>query len=453
MERVFFFLKKIIPSRVFCLLQSPYHFALAWLADVWYGMPSRRMYVIGVTGTKGKTTTANLLADILGAAGRKTGVTSSVYFRFGSERIINDTKQGMPGRFYLQKLLAEMVRKGCTHAVVETTSEGMIQHRHRFIDYNAAVFTNLTPEHIERHGSFEKYRDTKVKLFEKVARKKPFGAAQDTDGIGVYNLDDGNVGYFLKPKVPTKIGFSLGKSQITNHKSQINSKLQIQNIKLTDDGSEFDIEGVRFQIPLVGEFNVYNAVAAIAMARTLGVSLEMCAEILRDIKPLPGRFEVIKVVLPRQSAGQDDNHDFVVIVDYAHEPKSLEECYKAAQLFLRDPSLRSGRPDGGRVVCLLGSQGGGRDKWKRPEMGRVAARYCDEIVLTNEDPYDEIPLNIINDIEEGISSQLKVESCKLKAYKIIDRKEAIRKAIFLAGPGDVVILTGKGGEVWMCLEN
>ncbi len=398
------FLRKLTPN----FLMKAYHYALAWLAHIWYGMPSKKMYVIGVTGTKGKTTTCHMIREILEELGERVGMTSSVQFFIAGERRLNDLKQGMPGRFYLQGLLAEMVKKGCTHAVVETTSEGMLQYRHRFIDYRMAIFTNLSPEHIERHGGFENYRATKVGLFEKLARRK--------DGIGVYNLDDPNVGYFLKPEVSRKVKFSLS---------------QLQSIKLTDTGSSFDIEGVRFEIPLVGEFNVYNAAAAISAARALGVSLEKCAEALRNPTRVSGRFEIVQ------------REPFAVVVDYAHEPKSLEEAYKAAKLFLKDK---------GRLVCVLGATGGGRDSWKRPEMGKVAAGYCDEIVLTNEDPYDESPIEIIRDVRKGVDEGLRIKDQGLRVYEIVDRKEAIKKAISLAGLGDVVILTGKGGEVWMCLE-
>ncbi|MDP2704428.1 MAG: UDP-N-acetylmuramyl-tripeptide synthetase, partial [bacterium] len=439
MEYFLSFVKKLIPSSLFRVLQGPYHYALAFLAHVLYGMPSRKMYVIGVTGTKGKTTTCHLMTQLLELLGKNVGMTSSVQFRFGGKgklgMRVNDTKQGMPGRFRLQKLLREMAKNGCEYAVIETTSEGMLQYRHQFIDYDMAVFTNLSPEHIERHGGFLKYRDTKVGLFRKVARKK--------NGIGVYNLDDENVEHFLTPNVAKKIGFSLQDSRLKIKDSGVGATYLVSHVVLTDAWSEFDVNDVCFKIPLIGEFNVYNAVAAIAAVSALGFSLEEIAVIARNLHSVVGRCEVIKVALPRQSAGQGDNNGFTIIIDYAHEPKSLEAIYKAAKLFLRDPSPSrgsgSGRPGCGRLVCLLGAQGGGRDKWKRPEMGKIAARYCDEIVLTNEDPYDEPPLEIIEGVERGIleDSRLKIKDSRI--YKIVDRKEAIKKAISLAKPGDVVV--------------
>lgn len=446
-RRLFGFLRELVPLSAL----RAYHFALAFLAHLYYRTPSREMYVIGVTGTKGKTTTANLIADVLNAVGIKTGLTSSVVFRVGERAWVNDLKQGMPGRFALQKLLRQMADEGCTHAVVETTSEGMLQHRHRFIDYRMTVFTNLSPEHIERHGGFEKYRETKAGLFRMVAHKN--------DGAGVYNLDDPNVEYFLKPGIARRAGYTLGKPRVQDPESGLNSSVEIKNITLGTNGSEFDVADVHFEMPLVGEFNVYNAAAAIAAVQELGVSLEQCAEALKSPTRVSGRFEVIKAVFSPLRPGKDDNNGFVVIVDYAHEPKSLEEAYRTAELFKLQGTVRqpAGEVRGAKLICLLGSQGGGRDKWKRSDMGKVAGKYCDEIILTNEDPYDEVPFDIINDIAGGIShisNPTRQPAARTpNVWKIIDRKEAIRKAISLAEPGDVVILTGKGGEVWMCVEN
>ena len=202
-------LKKIIPNFIFSL----YHWKMAFLGALFYGFPSRKLIVIGVTGTKGKTTTCNLIAQILQGAELKTGMATTVNFRIGEKEWINEYKQTMLGRFKLQKLLRRMVNEGCKYAVIETSSEGILQHRHRFIDYSIAVFTNLSPEHIERHGSFENYREAKLELFKKVARKK--------NGIGIYNLDDENAEYFLQAPIKNKIGYSINlKFKVQNHKAK-----------------------------------------------------------------------------------------------------------------------------------------------------------------------------------------------------------------------------------------
>ncbi len=398
-------------------LSKPYHFSLAFLGALFYGFPSRKLTAIGVTGTKGKTTTANLIADILSAAGYKTGLLTTLNYRIGSREWVNDTKQTMPGRFALQKLLRQMVREGCRYAVVETSSEGILQYRHKFINYRVAVFTNLTPEHIERHGSFLKYREAKLNLFKEVAKRE--------NGVGVYNLDDPNVEYFLGPGVKTKYGYSL---KTRNVELGMQKVFQISNVKLSPSGTEFSLNGEKFVTPLIGEFNVYNAVAAICVGLSQSVPMAKIREALAGARALPGRAEIV------------EGRGFKVIVDYAHEPASLTAIYEAAKLF---------KPR--RVIGILGSQGGGRDVWKRAAMGKIAAGYCDELILTNEDPYDEDPMKIIDDVEKGVLSASKTQNLIPKTYKISDRREAIAKAISLAGKGDMVVLTGKGGEVWMCV--
>jgi UDP-N-acetylmuramoyl-L-alanyl-D-glutamate--2,6-diaminopimelate ligase len=414
--------KKLFLVRFFYELpgvSSVYHFTLAFLGALAYAFPSKKLTVIGVTGTKGKTTVCNLIAQILESAGHKTGLATTVNFKVGDKEWINDMKQTMSGRFALQKLLRDMVRAGCKYAVIETSSEGILQYRHRFIDYSVAVFTNLTPEHIERHGSFEKYREAKVKLFEQVAKKE--------GGIGVYNLDDPSVGYFLAPSVGKKYGFF---TQIRNTNHEIPNKYQILNVKLDKTGSEFGLGGKKYKMPLIGEFNVYNAAAAICVALSQGVSTENIRDTLSTIKPTPGRFEII-----------DKGQDFTVVVDYAHEPASLEAVYQTAkELFVKSRESR--------IIGVLGSPGGGRDRWKRKAMGEVAAKYCDAIILTSDDSYDEPTDQIISEIKSGISnSQFLISN----VLEIVDRGEAIRKAVSLARTGDIVLVTGKGGEVTMCV--
>ncbi len=445
MEKILrFFEKHIIPKFLYRLGQPIYHFSLAFFSALIYGFPSHKMKVIGVTGTKGKTTTCNLIAQILNFSGHKVGMATTVDFRIGEREWKNESKQTMLGRFQLQKLLRQMVAEKCEYAVVETSSEGILQYRHRFIDYDIAVFTNLSPEHIERHGGFENYRNAKIKLFERVARKK--------NGVGIYNLDDENVEYFLKPEIKNKYGYGI-KVKSSNQKSKVNKILEVENIKLYSDKTKFEVtlhllsqmQCNKIEIPLiigillVGEFNVYNAVAAIAVTLSLNIPIEKIKEALAQAKSPAGRMEIIKV------------SDFTVIVDYAHEPVSLEAVYQTIQ-------NSEFRIQNSKLICLLGAQGGGRDKWKRPKMGEIATRYCDEVILTNEDPYDEKPSQILSEIKSGISNFSRFarsgEARQFpisKIYEIIDRREAIKKALFLAQKGDVVILTGKGGESSMCV--
>lgn len=417
-------LKKIIPEPVFKLFQPVYHFTLSFLGALIYRFPSRNLTVIGVTGTKGKTTTCNLIAQILNSSGFKTGMATTVNFKIADREWPNTTKQTMLGRFGLQKLLRQMVKENCEYAVIETSSEGILQYRHRFIDYNIVVFTNLTPEHLERHGGFENYRKEKLKLFKKIEMKK--------DGVGIYNLDDENVLHFLEPKIKTQYVYTL---KLPDETINIPNLYRVSDIRYGQNETKFLFNKEEFEMPLKGEFNVYNMAAAICVAISQNIPMEKIKRAVKEIKPVAGRMEII-----------ESPKDFKVVIDYAHEPASLEAIYKAV--------IKSKlKANSSKLICLLGAQGGGRDKWKRPKMGEIAAKYCDKIILTNEDPYDENPNQILDEIETGF---LQTKSLKLTAkslLKIIDRKEAIQKAISLAKKGDVVILTGKGGEVWMCVEN
>ncbi|PIR44253.1 hypothetical protein COV23_00840 [Candidatus Wolfebacteria bacterium CG10_big_fil_rev_8_21_14_0_10_31_9] len=438
MEKILrFFEKYIIPKFLYRFGQPIYHYLLSFIGAFIYRFPSRKLIIIGVTGTKGKTTTCNLIHHILNSSGHKTGLITTVNFKIGDKEWQNGLKQTMPGRFYLQKLLKQMSKEGCEYAVVETSSEGILQYRHQFIDYNVAVFTNLTPEHLERHNGFENYRTEKVKLFEKVASK---------NGIGVYNLDDENVEYFLRPEMKEKYGHLVNSKQSTDNRQHVKVKniLEIKNIKLSSNVTEFEVGDVKYKTNLLGEFNVYNCSTAISVAMSQNITVEQIQKSIESFKPISGRMEII-----------DEGQDFAVIIDYAHEPNSLESIYKAVKETQMISSADSGQVNHrAKMICLLGSCGGGRDKWKRPLMGKIAATYCDEIILTNEDPYDENPEVILDEIEAGFLQILNFKLQILKNYwKIIDRKEAIKKALSLAKKGDAVVLTGKGGEMWMCVKN
>jgi len=424
-------IKKFLPKS-FLLF---YHKVLAYLADFFYNHPSSKLIVIGVTGTAGKSTTVNLIGKILEEAGLKVGLTTTMNFKIGEKEWINKTKMTMPGRFFMQKILKEMVKANCQYAIIETSSEGILQFRHLGIDYDIAVFTGLHPEHIEAHGSFENYKKAKGKLFEKLEkRKEKFIDGKRIKKVIVVNLDDENADYFLSYKADEYYGYSLNsKSQIPNPKKIQNLKIKIfkaENIKLADDGSSFTVDGVDFKINLLGEFNIYNCLASIAVALSQNIDLKICQRALEKIKFLPGRMEIV-VEKP-----------FKVIVDYAHTPKELENVYQFVKFKLKNQKSK--------IIGVLGSAGGGRDKWKRPVLGEIASQYCDFIILTNEDPYDEDPDQILSEIKTGIlNSQFPISNL----FEILDRREAIRKAISLAKENDIVIITGKGSEPWICVAH
>ena len=295
----------------------------------------------------------------------------------------NILKMTMPGRLKLQRFLRRAVNEGCQYVVLEVTSEGIKQHRHRFINFDTAVFTSLSPEHIEAHGSFEKYREAKGKLF------------KACKNVHIINRDDPAADYFLQFPSAKKFFYD-----------------------------EKDKNSISASNNLLGEFNAWNAAAAAKVGLAQGIDWQICKRAIEKIKKIPGRME------------QVISEPFKVIVDYAFTPNALEKVYQtlhATRYTIHDTKL----------ICVLGSTGGGRDKWKRPVLGELAAKYCDRVIITNEDPYDENPMEIIEQVAEGT---------KGKAEKVLDRREAIRKALGQAKLNDVVIITGKGSEPWICVE-
>jgi len=378
-------IKKITPKFVL----SIYHFKLALFGALIYGFPSKKIKVIGATGTKGKSSVCELASKILEEKGYKVAMISSIYFKIGDDIKKNDLKMTMPGRMKIQRFFKKANKAKCDYAILEVTSEGILQHRHRFIDFDAVVLNNLSPEHIDHHGSFENYRAAKGKLFK--ACKKTH----------IINNDDENREYFLQFKADKKIKFSI------NNDSDIKAEIVHE--------ASFDLKGIPFNLNLIGRFNAYNALCAISVAKSQGIDLNTCKTALEKVKGIEGRLEFVQ------------EHPFKIVVDYAHTADSLEKVYKTLQ---------------GSKICVLGSCGGGRDKWRRPKLGKIASKYCNKIIITNEDPYDEDPMAIINQIAERAP----------QAEKILDRRQAISKAIKIANPNDIVIITGKGSEIWMCVE-
>jgi UDP-N-acetylmuramoyl-L-alanyl-D-glutamate--2,6-diaminopimelate ligase len=367
-----------------------YHVTLAHFGALLYGFPSKKMLVIAVTGTKGKSSTSEMIAAILAEAGYKTALLNSIRIKSGDESKPNTMRMSMPGRMYIQRFLAKSLRHGCTAAVLEMTSEGARQYRHRGIALDALVFTNLAPEHIESHGSYEAYADAKFSIGRALAKssKRPRAI--------VANADDAQSARYLALPVEMSFGFSL--KNFGPHAS-------------SDRGGYFTLDQTRVAVALPGDFSLQNALAAALVTRAFGVPIQTIALALSKVTTIPGRAE-------RVEAGQD----FAVIVDYAHTPDSLEALYKAFPM---------------RKVCVLGSTGGGRDTWKRPVMGSIADSYCDHVILTNEDPYDEDPRSIVVSLAEGM---------KRKPEIIMDRRDAIAKALSLARTGDAVLITGKGTD-------
>lgn len=405
MSKIFYLIKQIIPHRVQAKLQPPYHFLLAFFAALFYGFPSRRLYVVGVTGTNGKTTVVELIHSILEENGVKVASLSSLRFLVGRAETSNNLKMTMPGRFFVQNFLHKAVRQKCAYAVIEVTSEGIKQFRHRFINFNAAVVTNVAPEHIEAHGNFEKYLRAKLDLFWRLPK----------GGLAIINRDDPNWQRFSASTGAQKIFYS--KNGIDN-----GDKIEfIRNVNYKN-GVSFDIGSHTIASALEGEFNFYNICAAMSFGFSKHISLEKLLRGIARVTGVSGRMEYIK------------KEPFAVVVDYAHTPDSLQKVYKT----LREP--------GSKLICVLGSAGGGRDKWKRAEMGKIAAEFCSSIILTNEDPYDEDPEAILKNISSGVPHGANVT-------KKIDRREAIGFALRLAGPGDTVIVTGKGAEVWIMAAN
>jgi len=458
--------KKITP---FFLLDF-YHYLLAFIGALIFWFPSKRLIVIGVTGTSGKSTTVDFITRILEEAGNKIVSNSSIRFKVGEKEWPNNLKMGMPGRFFIQKLLRQAINKGCNYAVLEITSEGIKQFRHKFIHFDTAVFTNLSPEHIESHGGFENYRNEKLKLF------------KATKNIHVVNIDDENAKYFLEVPAQKTIIFGtdyackINGRQLYKHKEekekeekeQENYSGILQNTRIIAEnaqGTSFSVNGIKFSLNLLGDFNIYNALAAIAVGKSYGVSLEICKKVLEKATGIPGRMEVV-------------SKNPLVVVDYAHTPDQLEKVYRTFSNWSGNPKSEIRNPKQIlnlkskilNLICVLGSCGGGRDKWKRPVLGKIAEKYCSQIIITNEDPYDEDPFSIMDEIESGfsqiqnplgqqdipkaasqISNNIKIQNPKYE--KILDRRKAIKKAILLAKPEDIVIITGKGSEMWMCVEN
>jgi len=416
------FLRKHTPKK----LLKMYHYTLAKLSSAVYGNPSGKLIVIGVTGTNGKSTTVNLLGRLLDSPNSKTGFATTANFKLGDKEWINETKMTMLGRFQLQKFLSQMVKEGCHYAIIETSSQGIEQYRHLGINYDYVIFTNLTPEHIEAHGGFENYKKAKGKLFSHLtSQPRKLFRGREIEKKIIVNLDDPYAHYYLQFPADRKIGYTL-EDKASN---EVEIIYTMKNLGISERGMSFNFEGVELNAALLGKFNAYNLAAALSVAIEEKVDLERLKKLVNGLSGVPGRMEFI-----------NEGQNFSVLVDYAPEPESVKNLYEAIELFPHN-----------RLIHVLGSCGGGRDVARRPILGQLAASKAELVVVTNEDPYDDSPEQIINEVAQGARDGGKEEGKNL--FIIQDRAEAIRRAISMAQPGDLVLITGKGCEQFIMSKN
>lgn len=381
--------------------------ALAKMSAAYYGNPSVRLRLVGVTGTNGKTTTTYLIKSILESHGSKTGLIGTIEYALG-DRVIPATHT-TPESLELNGLLARMVDEGCSAAVMEVSSHALQQHRVNGLMWRGAVFTNLTQDHLDYHGTMQAYFDAKKKLFENLQR----------DSWAVVNIDDEWGKKILDSTLGRKLTYGIAGA----------ADVRAKEISLSMKGTTFTIvhagEETTIDSPLVGGFNVSNILAAFGTGIALGVPKPTMQRAIRSMKPVRGRFEA--VASPR---------GWTAVVDYAHTPDALEKTLTA----VRSVFASGG---GGRIITVFGC-GGNRDRTKRPKMARVATGLSDITVITSDNPRHEDPERIIDEIMTGVRTGAEV-------YRESDRRVAIAKALRLAGRGDVVLIAGKGHETYQVI--
>jgi UDP-N-acetylmuramoyl-L-alanyl-D-glutamate--2,6-diaminopimelate ligase len=384
--------------------------AMAVLADAFYGQPTHKMHLIGVTGTNGKTTTTHLMEKIFQAAGQKTGLIGTIQIRIGDKAF--DVKNTTPESLTLQKTFHQMVEEKVDTAVMEVSSHALDLGRVHGCDFDVAVFTNLTQDHLDYHHTMEDYRRAKGLLFAQLGNtyhhQKP--------KFAVLNADDGATAEFIKNTAATVITYGIDQE----------SDIMAKNITMTSSGTSFDLvtplETVNVKMKLIGKFSVYNVLAATAACLVSNIPLSLIVKELEQIEGVAGRFEVV-----------DEGQDFTVIVDYAHTPDSLENVLKTVKQFAK------------RNIYVIVGCGGDRDRTKRPIMAQIAAQYSTKAIFTSDNPRSEDPEQILEDMTRDLEASNYVS--------IVDRKEAIAYAIREAKTDDVILIAGKGHETYQIIGN
>ncbi len=389
--------------------------ALAHLAACWHGFPARKLVMIGVTGTDGKTTTVNLIYSILTAAGLNAGMISTVNAMIGGQTFDTGLHTTTPDAPDVQKYLAQMVEAGQTHCILETTSHGLEQHRVDACEFDVGVVTNITHEHLDLHGSFEAYRAAKVRLFEMTARASRKGIPK----VAVLNADDPSYDFLRQIRAEFELSYGMTTCALVST-LEVAYKPDVTRFVAVTPAGRIPLES-----PLLGQHNVYNILAAVSVGLALKLPVGVIQRGIKSLQAIPGRWE-------RIDAGQD----FLAVVDFAHTPNALEHVLHTA---------RQMTP--GQVIVVFGSAGL-RDVDKRELMGRVAGKLADKIVVTAEDPRTESLDDISAAIARGVQAEGRIEGQDF--WRIGDRAEALRFAVKLARRGDVILACGKGHEQSMC---
>ena len=409
-------IKKVVQPIIPKSLINFFHYTESIAAAQKYKKPSEKMIVIGIVGSKGKTTTANMLWSILSADGHKVGLIGTANIRYGNREEMNPYHMTMPGAFVMQKILAKMANMKCKYVIMEVPSEGQTQYRHVGINFDVLLFTNVTKELMAAHDfSMETLHKHNKRVFKRLthSKRKTIDLAR-TPKMIIANIDNKHAKDYLIFQADKKLTFG----------TKADADYKLENIEDTKNGISFDINGANYKAKILGKINAINAAGAIATASALGANKKAINAGLSKLPTIPGRMEVIEGKQP-----------FTVVVDYAHEQASMNALMESA---------KDMKPKGAKVITLLGAEGGGRDSAKRPEMGEICAKGSDIIILSNVDPYEDDPMDIINDIKKGA---LKAGAKEGKSMFIIpDRREGIRKALELAKKDDLVLITGKGAE-------
>ncbi|RIV28210.1 UDP-N-acetylmuramoyl-L-alanyl-D-glutamate--2,6-diaminopimelate ligase [Alicyclobacillaceae bacterium I2511] len=386
--------------------------ASAILADVFYGHPSNQLRMIGVTGTNGKTTVTHLIERVLTNAGHHVGLYGTIGKRIGdvTEEVLNTTPEAVD----LQGIIHEMVEQGCTYGVMEVSSHALELRRVAGTRYHIAVFTNFTQDHLDFHKTMDAYLAAKGKLFSRLGNT--YGDNRGSMCYAVLNRDDPAYPYLQEQSVMECITYGV----------HADSDFRASNILVQAEGTRFTVATPAglwpIQLALTGRFNVYNALAALAVGWLEEIPMPQVIAALQQVAGIPGRLE-------RVNAGQP----FTILVDYSHTPDSLDNALHTVREFSRN-----------RVVCVVGC-GGDRDKGKRPQMAKIACELCDTVILTSDNPRTEAPESILDDMEAGVQGRYE------NYRRLTDRQQAIEWAIQHAAPDDVLLIAGKGHESYQII--